>query len=67
MDFKQKVVIVRAKLNLSQEALAKKLDVSFATINRWEHGRTIPSRKTQYMFHEFCMKNGIKLPDLDAK
>jgi transcriptional regulator with XRE-family HTH domain len=61
MLFYEKVIFVRAKLNLSQEALAKKLDVSFATVNRWEHGRTIPTRKTEYAFNEFCKENHIVL------
>lgn len=32
----EKLVRIRAELNLSQEALARELGVSFATINRWE-------------------------------
>ena len=28
----------------SQEDLARKLGVSFATVNRWENGKTKPSR-----------------------
>ena len=34
MEFKDKLIAARAKLNLSQEAMARALDVSFATINR---------------------------------
>jgi transcriptional regulator with XRE-family HTH domain len=30
---------LRNRLNLSQEQLAQRLNVSFATINRWENGR----------------------------
>ena len=40
MEFKDKLIAARAKLNLSQEAMARALDVSFATINRWERGKT---------------------------
>ncbi len=35
---------LRTKLNLSQEQLAERLDVSFATVNRWESGKTKPQR-----------------------
>jgi type I restriction enzyme M protein len=35
---------IRAKLNLTQEALAKRLGVSFATVNRWEGGDTKPQK-----------------------
>ena len=31
----------------SQEDLARKLGVSFATVNRWENGKTKPSRLAQ--------------------
>ncbi|HTW21128.1 MAG TPA: tetratricopeptide repeat protein [Mycobacteriales bacterium] len=34
-----RVRAVRARLGLSQEQLAKQLQVSFATVNRWEGGR----------------------------
>ena len=30
----------------SQEGLARELGVSFATVNRWENGKTKPSRLT---------------------
>src|SRR4051812_3501239 len=35
---------LRKHLNLSQEQLASKLDVSFATINRWESGKSTPQK-----------------------
>ncbi|HTZ92845.1 MAG TPA: helix-turn-helix transcriptional regulator, partial [Streptosporangiaceae bacterium] len=31
---------MRGSLGLSQEQLARRLGVSFATVNRWESGRT---------------------------
>ncbi len=33
---------LRAKLHLSQEELAARLNVSFATVNRWENGKAQP-------------------------
>jgi predicted ATPase/DNA-binding NarL/FixJ family response regulator/DNA-binding XRE family transcriptional regulator len=35
--------LLRARLGLSQEQLARRLSVSFATVNRWEAGRSRPS------------------------
>jgi predicted ATPase/DNA-binding CsgD family transcriptional regulator/DNA-binding XRE family transcriptional regulator/predicted negative regulator of RcsB-dependent stress response len=35
--------LLRARLGLSQEQLARRLSVSFATVNRWETGRSRPS------------------------
>ena len=45
---------------MSQQALAKKLDVSFATINRWENGKSLPQKLTLYRFEQFCKENGIE-------
>lgn len=35
---------VRASLNLTQEQLAERLGVSFATVNRWEGGKVTPQK-----------------------
>lgn len=35
---------IRKRLNLSQEEFAKKLGVSFTSVNRWENGQTKPSK-----------------------
>jgi predicted ATPase/DNA-binding NarL/FixJ family response regulator/transcriptional regulator with XRE-family HTH domain len=37
--------VLRGNLGLSQEQLARRLGVSFATVNRWESGRTQPSAR----------------------
>ena len=56
MEFGHKIKLVRNVLNLSQENLAKELGVSFATINRLENGKTLPSYKTIKNFTAFCEK-----------
>lgn len=63
MEFKQLVVLARARMDLSQEGLAKALNVSFATVNRWEQGKTKPTAKTKIMFFEFCKKNNVLRPE----
>lgn len=35
---------VRADMQLTQEELARKLDVTTSTVNRWENGRSMPSK-----------------------
>lgn len=59
MKFSEKVKIVRDKLSISQETLAKELGVSFATINRWENENFKPSKLGEQAFEEFCKKHGI--------
>ena len=59
MQFSKFCLETRLKLNISQQALAKKLNVSFATINRWENGKSLPQKLTLYRFEQFCKENGI--------
>lgn len=63
MVFKDKVLYVRAKLNLSQTELAEKLKVSFTTVSRWENGKVEPTRKAHLMFEQFCAENYIEFED----
>ncbi len=63
MEFADKVRFVRGKLLLSQEALAKALGVSFATVNRWESGKFLPSYKAMNAFENFCKENNIDYND----
>ena len=46
MGFCDDIREIRQKCFLSQEAFAKELGVSFATVNRWESGKTKPTYKT---------------------
>ncbi|ALC16388.1 transcriptional regulator, XRE family [Desulfuromonas soudanensis] len=56
-NFPATVKEVRRQLALSQEELAHALGVSFATVNRWENGKTIPSKLAQRQFEQFCKDN----------
>ena len=38
---------IRNDLNMSQSEFAKRLGVSFATVNRWENGHSVPSKIAQ--------------------
>ena len=53
-NFPETVKEVRRQLALSQEELAHALGVSFATVNRWENGKTVPSKLAQRQFERFC-------------
>ena len=54
--FPELVKEVRRQLRISQEALAHELGVSFATINRWENGKTTPFKLARAQFDAFCRK-----------
>lgn len=59
MSFCDDIRELRQKCFLSQEAFAKELGVSFATVNRWESGKTKPTYKTMKLIDGFCKKNMI--------
>ena len=50
---------IRAKLDLTQEQLAQRLGVSFATVNRWEGGATKPQRAAQTAITALANEAGI--------
>ncbi|MBW2302237.1 MAG: helix-turn-helix transcriptional regulator, partial [Deltaproteobacteria bacterium] len=54
--FPELVKEVRRQLGISQEELAHELGVSFATINRWENGKTTPFKLARAQFDAFCKK-----------
>jgi len=61
MDFSEQIKHVRSKLKMSQEDLARALNVSFATVNRWENRKTRPIKVASIAFKDFCDNNGIDL------
>ncbi len=44
---------LRERLHLSQEELARRLGVSFSTVNRWERGHATPSRSSLARLERF--------------
>lgn len=63
MKQSKKVKEIRKKLIISQEELAKILDVSFATVNRWENGHCEPSIQAMRKLKQICVENKIKWED----
>ncbi|MGR9088360.1 MAG: helix-turn-helix domain-containing protein [Gammaproteobacteria bacterium] len=53
-NFPETVKEIRRQLTFSQEELAHALGLSFATVNRWENGKTVPSKLTMKQFTAFC-------------
>lgn len=61
MPFDLMIKMVRTKLGLSQEQLARALNISFSTVNRWENGKSNPSPMAKELFYNFCTKNEIDI------
>ena len=55
-NFADLVKSVRKQLEISQEDLARELGVSFATVNRWENGKSKPIKLSRNQFEMFCNK-----------
>jgi non-specific serine/threonine protein kinase len=53
---------LRARHGLSQEQLARLLGVSFATVNRWETGRTQMSARARQALADFEARDGSTAP-----
>jgi len=51
---------IRAKLNLTQEQLAERLGVSFATVNRWEGGTTMPQKAARETISALARDAGVE-------
>jgi type I restriction enzyme M protein len=50
---------IRSELGLTQEQLAERLGVSFATVNRWEGGGTKPQRAALAAIHMLAEEAGV--------
>ena len=56
MELSDQLLYIRSKKNLSQAALAKELHVSYATISRWENGKSNPTKKELLTIRRYCKK-----------
>ena len=50
---------IRDYLGLSQADFAEKLGVNFATVNRWENGRAVPTKLAQAKLYDYCKEQGV--------
>lgn len=55
---------IREHLNMSQTELAEQLNVTFATVNRWENVRAVPNKLAQTKLYEICKKNDVPVYDI---
>ena len=57
---------IRANLDLTQEQLAERLGVAFATVNRWEGGVTTPQKAARTAIAALAAEAGIDTAELAA-
>ena len=53
---------VRRDMEMSQQELAKKLNVSYTSINRWEKKQVVPSKLARKSILDFFKDRGIPIP-----
>jgi type I restriction enzyme M protein len=51
---------IRTKLDLTQEQLAERLGVSFATVNRWEGGANLPQKAAREVISALAQEAGVE-------
>lgn len=59
MVLPQKIKEIRLRNFLSQEEFAKRLGVSYATVNRWGTGKTVPNIKALKKLDDYCKTENI--------
>jgi len=58
---------MRQKAFMSQESFANELNVSVATINRWENGRAKPNITAMSKLKSFCEDKGLPFNEIERE
>lgn len=64
IDYADGILKLRAKLNLSQEELAKMLGVSFMSVNRWENEKFAPTKIVKVKLMQLFEENNIEVKEV---
>ena len=55
---------IRSHMNMNQTEFAEKLNVTFATVNRWENGRAVPNKQAQDKIYDLCKEHNVPVYDI---
>lgn len=55
------IKFIRNSVEMSQQEFADQLRIAFATVNRWENGKTMPPPSAQKAIYQFCVEHDIDL------
>lgn len=58
---------IRIYLNMSQTEFAEQLNVTFATVNRWENGHAVPNKLAQSKMYDLCKEKSVPVYDMILK
>lgn len=65
MTFDKIIRSIRKEMELSQEQLARELNISFSTINKWENRKTPSSKLSKDKFVNYCIEQEIEQSMID--
>lgn len=65
IDYADGILQLRAKLNISQEELAKILGVSFISVNRWENDKYSPTKLVKVKLLQMFKANDIEVNEVN--
>lgn len=66
MDFSEIIKEIRRRTGDSQKMLAEAMNVSFATVNRWETGRCSPAPLAMDSLRAYCKRSGIDYSEFEG-
>ena len=55
---------IRSHMNMNQTEFAELLNVTFATVNRWENGRALPNKLAQDKIYDLCKEYVVPVYDM---
>ena len=55
---------IRSHMNMSQTEFAEQLNVTFATVNRWENGHALPNKLAQDKIYDLCKEYDVPVYDM---
>ena len=61
INWPKMILRLRAKLNISQEELGKLIDVSLASVSRWERGEHEPTAIAKVKLEDLFKENNLEI------
>lgn len=65
IDYADSILQLRAKLNLSQEELAKILGVSYIFVNRWENDKYAHTKLVKVKLNQLFKEHDIEVKEVN--
>lgn len=64
INYQNALIDLRVQMNVSQDELAKILNVSIVSISRWENGHTEPTKLAKAKLNKLFKENNVKVEEI---